>query len=120
MYKRQHTPFSIYLGWATVATIANATIVLYDAGWRGGPLSDSVWTVILLVIGVCLAAFITLRQRDIAYNGVLLWAFIGIAVKQAAFPLVMNAAIVAAVAIALLIGLALIRSLPTQRRKAMA
>ncbi|GAA5529673.1 tryptophan-rich sensory protein [Herpetosiphon gulosus] len=115
-----HTPFSIYLGWATVATIANATIALYDAGWRGGPLSDSVWTVILLAIGVCLAAFITLRQRDIAYNGVLLWAFIGIAVKQAAFPLVMNAAIVAAVAIALLIGLALIRSLPTQRRKAMA
>ncbi|XSG74921.1 tryptophan-rich sensory protein [Herpetosiphon llansteffanensis] len=115
-----HTPFSIYLGWATVATIANATIALYDAGWRGGPLSDSVWTVILLVIGVCLAAFITLRQRDIAYDAVLLWAFIGIAVKQAAFPVVMGAAIVAAVAIAVLIVLAVIRKLPTQARKALA
>jgi tryptophan-rich sensory protein len=30
------TPFSIYLGWITVATIANAGNLLYVLGWRGG------------------------------------------------------------------------------------
>jgi hypothetical protein len=28
-------PFSIYLGWISVATIANMTDFLYDAGWNG-------------------------------------------------------------------------------------
>ena len=29
------TPFSIYLGWITVATVANISQVLYVLGWRG-------------------------------------------------------------------------------------
>ena len=34
-------PFSIYLGWITVATIANVTDVLYWLGWNGSPLFPS-------------------------------------------------------------------------------
>ncbi len=30
-----HVPFSIYLGWITVATIANITSWLYEVGWSG-------------------------------------------------------------------------------------
>lgn len=32
-------PFSIYLGWISVATIINVAVTLYDAGWEGTPAS---------------------------------------------------------------------------------
>ena len=45
-------PFSIYLGWITVATIANVTQVLYNAGWNGFGLSPETWLVIMLAVAV--------------------------------------------------------------------
>jgi translocator protein len=48
-------PFSIYLGWATVAVVANVSQVLYSSGWRGAPLSEPAWAVIMLVVAVCWA-----------------------------------------------------------------
>ncbi|MBK7344145.1 MAG: tryptophan-rich sensory protein [Saprospiraceae bacterium] len=36
-----HLPFSIYLGWITVATVANITALLVHLGWSGAPLSES-------------------------------------------------------------------------------
>ena len=41
-------PFSVYLAWVSVATIANATIVLDLGGWQGGGLAPAAWTAILL------------------------------------------------------------------------
>jgi len=38
-------PFSIYLGWISVATIANFSASLYNLGFTGGPLSQEIWTV---------------------------------------------------------------------------
>lgn len=96
------TPFSIYLGWISVATIANATITLYDLGWRGAPLTDSVWAAILLVIGTGLAAFFLMRFRDVAYASVIAWAYVGIVVKQSETPLV---AITAGIMAAIVIGM---------------
>ena len=43
-------PFSVYLGWITVATVANATQLLYFLGWNGGALGPEVWTVIMLAV----------------------------------------------------------------------
>lgn len=84
-------PFSIYLGWITVATIANTTAVLSYLGWRGDPLSETAWTVILLVAGVVIAALMAFTRSDIAYLLVLVWAFIGISVRWPDLPVV-NAA----------------------------
>ena len=36
-----HAPFSLYLGWITIATIANTAITLYNLGWNGEPFSPS-------------------------------------------------------------------------------
>ncbi len=83
-----HVPFSIYLGWITVATVANVTDVLYDLGWNGAPLSPQIWAVIMLAIATVLAVAMSFTRRDIAYVLVIVWAFVGIAVKQAATPLV--------------------------------
>ena len=74
--------FAVYLGWITVATIANTTIVLYDQGWRGAPLSAPLWAVILLGVAGVIGMFFALRLRDAAYTLVLVWALVGIYVQQ--------------------------------------
>lgn len=74
-------PFSIYLGWITVATIANATAVLKDLGWNGFGISGQVWTIVLLAAAVVISGLMSFIRRDIAYSLVLVWAFIGIAMK---------------------------------------
>lgn len=76
-------PFSIYLGWISVATIANAAQWLFFLGWGGWGLSDVTWTLIMLGVAALLGLVMLLRERDYAYALVLVWAFIGIAIKQA-------------------------------------
>ena len=83
-----HLPFSIYLGWISVATIANITDVLYLTGWHGGGLSGERWATVLLVVATLLASALAVTRRDLAYALVIAWAFAGIAVKQWAAPAV--------------------------------
>jgi hypothetical protein len=87
-----HVPFSIYLGWITVATIANITATLDSVRWDGWGVSPEMWTVIMLAAGVVIAGLMAATRRDVAYLLVLVWAYIGIAVKQASAPLVANGA----------------------------
>lgn len=92
-------PFSIYLGWISVATIVNVGVALYDTGWDGAPLSPAQWAAGLSGAGAALAAAFGLGRRDAAYPLVIAWAFAGVALKQAADPLIANSAW-AAVAVA--------------------
>jgi hypothetical protein len=75
-------PFSIYLGWITVATIANVTSLLDYLGWNGWGLDPVAWTVIMLVVAAVVASLVSLTRGDIVYVAVILWAFAGIAVKH--------------------------------------
>ena len=90
-------PFSIYLGWVSVATIANVTSLLDYLGWNGWGISEAVWAVVMLVIGAVLTTVVSLSRRDVAYALVIVWAFAGIAVKHVGTPLVAISAVVAAV-----------------------
>jgi tryptophan-rich sensory protein len=100
-----NVPFSVYLGWITVATIANASYVLYDANWDGFGLSGAVWAVVMLVIGTGITLAVIATRRDFAYTAVIVWALVGIVVKQSGTPLV---AVTAALLTAAVIGSALI------------
>jgi hypothetical protein len=106
-----YVPFSLYLGWITVATIANATDLLSYLGWTGWPLNGEIWTVLLLLIATGIAGAVSLPRRDAAYLAVLVWAFVGIGVKQADTPLVATTAGLMAVVVALILlaGLFLVR-----------
>jgi len=95
-------PFGIYLGWATVAVVANVTQVLYFIGWRGGPFSEPVWAVIMLAIAAILGVLMILWRKEIAYPLVLTWAFIGIWVAQADTPVVAITALALGIALAVL------------------
>lgn len=87
-----HLPFSVYLGWVTVATIANATDVLYYLKWEGWGIRPELWAVIMLVVATGITFWVSLSRGDAAFLLVIVWAFAGIAIKQAGTPLVANTA----------------------------
>lgn len=96
----------IYLGWITVATVANVTSLLDYRGWNGWGISPQIWAVIMLIAGGAIASAVSVTRGDIAYFAVIVWAFVGIAVKHAGTPAVtITAWVVAAiVAMTLVIG----------------
>lgn len=75
-------PFSVYFGWITIATIANATTLLVSLGWDGFGISEEVWTAIIIVIGLAIAVTTILKNKDIAYGLTIIWAYIGILIKH--------------------------------------
>jgi hypothetical protein len=97
-------PFSIYLGWITVAAVANIADWLYLVEWNGFGIPAQVWAVIMLAVASLLGLAMALTRRDVGYLAVLVWAFIGIAVKQTPAPMVVLSGWVAA---ALMLGLAI-------------
>jgi hypothetical protein len=76
-------PFSIYLGWISVATIANASQLLYFLDWNGWGVGGSTWAVIMIAIASILGLLMAWLENDTAYGLVLIWAFVGITVSQA-------------------------------------
>lgn len=77
-----HIPFSIYLGWITVATIANVTLLLVDIGWNGLGLPESVWAMIMIFVATLVGFRVFSERHDVAYVLVLIWAFTGIFIKR--------------------------------------
>ena len=93
-------PFSIYLGWATVAVVANVSQALYFNGWRGGPLSEPLWAFIMLLVASLLGVLMIFLRKEVAYPLVLTWAFVGIWIKQSGEPLVAVTALIAGILLA--------------------
>lgn len=107
-------PFSIYLGWITVATVANMTDWLYLVNWNGFGIPAMTWAVIMIAVASIVGLAMALLRRDAAYLFVLVWSFIGIAVKQTPAPLVVTSAWIAA---ALMLGLAVFSLILSQRNQ---
>ena len=49
-------PFSLYLGWITVATIANIASVTNYLGWNGFGIAEPLWAMIMIGTAVVVAA----------------------------------------------------------------
>jgi hypothetical protein len=81
-------PFGIYLGWISVATIANITSWLDWIAWDGFGILPWVWAVIMLFVATAIGVVMAITRRDIAFTLVLAWSFTGIALKQSETPLV--------------------------------
>ena len=79
-----HLPFSIYLGWITVATVANVTSLLEGLAWDGFGIAPEIWMGIVLTAVLGIALLMNFTRRDVAYAAVILWALAGISVKHAA------------------------------------
>lgn len=75
-------PFSIYVGWITVATLANLTAVLEEKGLRPFDMAALDWAVAMVIFGGVIALTVGRIRRDLAYLAVIIWAFVGIGVKN--------------------------------------
>ena len=77
-----HLPFSIYLGWITVASIANVTVALTAVGWDGGGIEPVTWAMLVIVVAMLISLAVIATRKDVAYSLVIVWALAGIIVKQ--------------------------------------
>lgn len=74
-------PFQIYLGWISVATIANISVALYVWQWTPLGLPGTTWAAIMIVAASLLAVVMQFRFRDSAFVLVVIWALLGIVVR---------------------------------------
>jgi len=102
-----HLPFSVYLGWITVAPIANVAAALNSLGAGGLGLGEATWTSLVIAIAVAITAAVLLTRTDVAYSLVIIWALIGISVKQAAIQNVYLTSIAGAIIIAIVMVIAI-------------
>ena len=102
-------PFSIYLGWITVATVANITDVLDFIKWNRFGIEPEIWMSIVLLAVLVISALMNFIRRDIAYTLVILWALAGISIKQAGVPAVVIPTWVTFGLVALTLAIALFR-----------
>ena len=79
-----HLPQSIYLGWITVATLANLTALLVSSKWDVLRPSEQSWAIALIIIGIVLGLLVLFIRRDGFYTLVIDWALVGILIKRAA------------------------------------
>ncbi len=92
LYATVRAPFSVYLGWISVATIANTTVVAWTLGATDA-LRDPSVTLALVAGASVLCAVVALRRADPLYAAVFVWAIVGIALKNADTPLVYGGAL---------------------------
>jgi hypothetical protein len=77
-----HTTFSVYLGWITVAPIANVAAVLVSLGWESYNVTAIYATSAMILIALIITVLNIHLRGDVAYAAVLVWALGGIVQKQ--------------------------------------
>jgi len=85
-------PFSLYLGWICVATLANLSVLLQAAQWWPLGLDAPGWAIAMLVTAAAVFVGVGLRLRDPVFMAVFLWAAAGIAVREPQVPVVATVA----------------------------
>jgi len=91
-----HLPFSVYLGWIIIATIANVTAVLVNINWNAWGLGEQFWAVAVIIVGIGIAIALSMlfTRKDIFYSLVVDWALLGILLKRLAVDTVCNQSVV--------------------------
>ena len=87
-----HLPFSVYLGWISIATIANVSVALTAVGWDGWGIPDATWAVVIVGVALVLTLAMLATRKDVAFSLVVVWALVGILSKQSDVPDIVLAA----------------------------
>jgi hypothetical protein len=72
------TPFIVYLGWISVATIANITALLVAYQWNGFGMTPVYFSAAMILIAIVLAVLMLKKFKAIAFALVVAWALWGI------------------------------------------
>ncbi len=108
-YWTVRAPWSVYLGWITVATIANIAQAGAALGFDGFGIDPVLVAAAVLVVGLAIAARFVWRFKDAAYGLVIVWAYAGIVVKESGAAPVAVAAGLGALVVAALVVRSLLR-----------
>ncbi len=73
-----YTPFLVYLGWISVATIANITALLVKIDWNGFGISPVTWSLLMMITATILAIYFIWVEKTVSYSLVIMWALWGI------------------------------------------
>ena len=85
--------FGVYLGWICIATIANITALLVGYSWGGWGISAQTWTMILIGVGTFITAFAMIKLNNPFLALAVIWAFVGIILRQqGSYPAIVVAA----------------------------
>lgn len=72
------TPFIVYLGWISVATIANITALLVAYKWTAYSIAPVYWSAAMILIAIVLAMLILSKFKVVEFALVVAWALWGI------------------------------------------
>lgn len=112
------TPFIVYLGWISVATIANITALLVAYKWTAFGIAPVYWSAAMILIAIILAMLMVKKFKVVEFTLVVAWALWGIYNAQGpAMPLLAK---VTAVGIGILISMVLFRCIQQIRESKLA
>jgi translocator protein len=77
-----HLPFSVYLGWITIASIADVAVTLTAYNWDGFGISPETWAIIVVAVALVITMLMLGIRKDVAYALVVIWALVGIGVNH--------------------------------------
>jgi len=109
-----HLPFSVYLGWITVAPIANVAAALVSMGLDSLSLGEPAWTALMIAVAVVVTILVIYTRVDVAYSFVIIWALGGIIAKQGTVQIIVFSS--GAGIIAILAAIVVRRYIPSFRR----
>lgn len=109
-----HHPFSLYLGWVTIAAMANLGVVLDYVGWSGWGLSESTWFTLGIVTVLAVAGVVSWLRSDVVFLLPLIWGLIGIGIERAADPMISTLVWTATAVLAVMVALSAVQRSPDE------
>ncbi len=98
-----YVPFSVYLGWITIASIANVATALVSLNWGGFGLSAQIWAALIVILVLIITTLVIATRKDIAYTLVIIWALVGIGFNHTSNQAVFFLTEIGALAVAVLL-----------------
>ena len=107
-----HVPFSTYLGWISIASIANVATTLVSLNWDGFGINSETWASLIIIVALLLSLIVITIRKDVAYSLVIVWAFVGISAAQTAYENIVTLTQVSAIIVLVaLIGIIVIQKI---------
>ena len=107
------TPFIVYLGWISVATIANTTALLVAYKWTALCIAPVYWSASMILIALLLAVLMLKKFKAVPFALVVTWALWGIKASQGSvYPLIQSITTVSVACLFVMIAITLIKRDP--------
>jgi hypothetical protein len=103
------------LGWITIASIANVASALVFLNLDGILTNPVVWSTSVIVVALLITLTVLATRKDVAYTLVVIWALIGISVKQSENSMIVVTTETGAAILALAVLAVLIYSITRKR-----